>query len=230
MYKKLRLALLSLAVFLLGCVTSVFAQAEKGEIAEEEIEPIAPPRLFVAPTAGVIRSLDIALIGGGAFGAGEAEQSASSFLGGVAFGLADIAQLEIGTIGVTGAFRTGVIPKPAPGFKIKLLPEGRHWPGIAASVRVAPWTDEEKDTGRGKETYSTRTSDFYVVASKTVTLQSEHVRSVSVHGGLEVLDARLKSGVMERDKKMDPTVKDVKKSILAPFAGLEIWVTERGKR
>jgi hypothetical protein len=228
MYKKFGLTLLFMVVFLFG-VISVFAQEKEVEIAEEVIEPITPPRLFVAPTANVIRSLDVSLVGGGSYGAGEVEASAPSFLGTFAFGLADIAQIEIGTMGVTGALKAGTIPKPSPGFKMKILPEGKYWPGVAASVRVSMWTDEDKDTSKGKVTYSTRTSDFYVVASKTIKLPSEEVRSISVHGGLDVVDARLKSSIMEEAKKTTPTVKDATKSIPAPFGGLEIWVTEKGK-
>ena len=226
MYKKLGLTLLSVGVFLFGCAMGVPAQEEGVEIAEEVIEPLTPPRLFVAPTANVIRSLDVSLVGGGSYGAGEAEQSESSFLGAFAFGLADIAQIEIGTMGITGALKGGTIPKPSIGFKMKLLPEGKHWPGVAASVRVSMWTNEDKETSIAGPvvTYSTKTSDFYLVASKTIELPSEQIRSISVHGGLDIFDARLKSSIMEEEKK-DPATK----STLAPFGGLEIWVTEKGK-
>lgn len=222
--KNLELTLLSIVVFLFSCVMGVYAQEEEFEVAEEEIEPVTPPRLFVVPTANVIRSFDVSLVGGGSFGAGEAESSASSLLGTFAIGLADIAQIEIGTMGVTGALKAGTIPKPAPGFKMKLLPEGKYWPGVAASVHICMWTNEDKSTSIGDVTYSTKSSDFYVVATKKFELNRGNLRSISLHGGLDILDARLKTSAMEEAKEPDLT-----KTILAPFGGLEVWVTERGK-
>ena len=199
-------------VLLLVCGMRAYSQEE---IAKAPFEPSEPPRLYIAPTADIIPSLDLSIAGSGAFGA-----KGASFQGVAAFGLADIAQIEAYAIGVVSGTEEGSSGNVyAPGFKMMLLREGRwsySWlrsPGLAWALRSSVWSEDKEN----KINYKKKAADLYFV-------MTERFGPLSIHGGLDILDARLTSDVME-----DRELKEVKKNFLGPFVGLDIWVTERGK-
>jgi hypothetical protein len=202
-----------LFLILMVCSLSVYAQEEMAKV---PFKPSEPPRLFVSPTADIIPSLDFSLAGGSSFGA-----KGISGQGTAAFGLADIAQIEAHAMGVgRGIEGDNLRPVYAPGFKMMLLKTGmwKHSsgissPGLAWSLRSSIWNDDlEKNI-----TYKTKLADLYFVAT-------ERIGPISLHGGVDILDARFTSDVMERQKKPE-----AKKTFIGPFGGLDIAITERGK-
>jgi hypothetical protein len=121
-------------VLTLICGMKAYSQED---VAKAPFKPSEPPRLYVAPTADIIPSLDLSIAGSGSFGA-----KGSSFQGVTAFGLADIAQIEAYAIGVvTDSEQGGSSNVYAPGFKMMLLREGKwsySWfrsPGLAWALR-----------------------------------------------------------------------------------------------
>ncbi len=188
---------------------------EEIERAKAPFKPSEPPRLYVAPTADIIPSLDLSIAGSGAFGA-----KGAGFQGVTAFGLADIAQIEAYAIGVVSGFDEGNLSNVyAPGFKMLLLREGKweySWfrsPGVAWALRSSVWAKDLEN----RITYKKKAADLYFVIT-------QRLGPLSVHAGLDIFDARLTSSVME-EQGLD----EVKKNFLGPFAGLDMWVTERGK-
>lgn len=184
---------------------------EEFERAIAPFKPSEPPRLYVAPTADIIRSLDLSIAGSGAFGS-----KGASFQGVMAFGLADIAQIEAYAMNVvSGSGDSGASNVYAPGFKMMLLREGKwsySWlrsPGLAWALRSSVWNKDRE----GKITYKKKAADLYFV-------MTERLGPLSLHAGLDIFDARLTSNVMEEE---------VKKNFLGPFVGVDMWVTERGK-
>ena len=206
--------LVFLLVLLLICVMKAYPQ-EEIERAKVPFKPSEPPRLYVAPTADIIPSLDLSIAGSGAFGA-----KGAGFQGVTAFGLADIAQIEAYAIGVVSGFDDGSLSNVyAPGFKMLLLREGKwsySWfrsPGLAWALRSSVWEEDRE----GRIMYKKKAADLYFV-------MTERLGPLSIHTGLDIFDARLTSSVMEERE-----LEEVKKNFLGPFVGVDMWVTERGK-
>jgi len=201
-------------VILFACGMQAYSQ-EEVERAKAPFRPSEPPRLYVAPTADIIPSLDLSISVSGAFGA-----KGTGFQGVTAFGLADIAQIEAYAISVVSGFDDGSLGNVyAPGFKMLLLREGRwsySWlnsPGVAWALRSSVW---QKDM-ENRITYEKKAADLYFVVT-------ERLGPLSLHAGLDIFDARMTSSVMEEQGR-----DEVKKNFLGPFAGVDMWVTERGK-
>ena len=134
--------------------------------------------------------------------------------------MADIAQIEAYAIGVVSGFDEGNLSNVyAPGFKMLLLREGKwsySWfrsPGVAWALRSSVWAKDREN----RITYKKKAADLYFV-------MTERLGPLSLHAGLDIFDARLTSSVMEEQGR-----EEVKKNFLGPFAGLDMWVTERGK-
>ncbi|MBC8235572.1 hypothetical protein H8E77_38995, partial [bacterium] len=68
---------------------------EEVEKAKAPFKPVETPRLYTAPTADIIQSLDLSIAGGSSYGA-----KGASFQGTVGFGLAGIAQIEANAMGI----------------------------------------------------------------------------------------------------------------------------------
>jgi hypothetical protein len=211
---KLKNLLILSMIFILMCSINVYSQTEV-ERAKSPFRPAEPPRLYVAPTADIIPSLDISLAGGGSLG-----ENALSYQGTFAIGLADIAQVEASALNIGSSLReSGLGNVYAPGFKMMLLRTGK-WkhssgissPGLAWALRSSVWNDEEMD----RISYGTKVADLYFVAT-------ERIGPLSLHGGVDIFDARMRS---DENGKM---AQIAKRNFMGPFAGLDIWVTERGK-
>jgi len=212
----LAISLLTLTILVFSI--TVYSQEEM-ERAKASFKPSEPPRLYIAPTADIIPSLDFSVAGSGSFGA-----NGFSYQGTAGFGLADIAQIEAHAIGVgSGLDEEKFKPVYAPGFKMMLLRTGK-WthssgissPGIAWSLRSSLWRkDEEKNI-----TYKTKLADLYFVAT-------ERIGPLSIHGGVDIFDARLTSDVMDNQKP--EKLPEAKQNFIRPFGGLDISISERGK-
>jgi hypothetical protein len=107
---------------------------------------VDPPRLFSVPTAHVLGSKDIRLIGGGAFGVA----TSSSFLGTVGLGLGDIAEVEFSTVGLVNNLTQASPSVPTSAFKLKLIPENflglTFFPTVAIGIRSSTnWSDVQNE-------------------------------------------------------------------------------------
>ena len=200
-------------MILLTCSMRAYSQ-EEVERAKAPFKPVEPPRLYVAPTADIIPSLDFSIAGSGSFGA-----KGAAFQGTTAFGLADIAQIEVYSIGVVSGFKEDIGNVYAPGFKMMILREGRWsyaWlssPGLAWALRSSVWDEDTED----RITYKKKTADLYFVLT-------ERLGPLGLHAGVDIFDSRLTTGVMERQN-----IHEAKRNFIRPFGGIDIWVTERGK-
>ena len=188
---------------------------EEIEKAKAPFKPAETPRLYNAPTADIIQSLDLSIAGGSSYGA-----KGASFQGTIGFGLAGIAQIEANAMGIVSDLKDDSFSNVyAPGFKMMLLREGKwsySWlnsPGVAWALRSSVWREERRENIM----YNTKVADLYFVAT-------ERLGPLSIHAGLDIFDARLKTDIMEQE---DFAV--AKQNFFRPFGGLDIWVTERGK-
>lgn len=202
----------ALVAVLFVCVVEAYAQ-EEVERAKAPFKPVEPPRLYVAPTADIIPSLDLSVAAGGALG-----ENAFSYQGTAALGLAGIAQIEANAINIGSSFKEGGLGNVySPGFKMMLLRTGkwRHssgisTPGLAWALHSSIPREEEEN----KITYETKVANLYFVAT-------ERLGPLSVHGGLDIINARLKVGKEGGE--------EVNENFYRPFGGMDLWVTERGK-
>ena len=205
---------LSLIIASFLFLASAYCQDEI-ERAKVPFKPSNPPRLYNVPTAYIIPSLDLSVSSGGAFGT-----KGFGYQGTAGFGLADIAQIEIHAIGIGSNIEERIShPVFAPGFKMMLLRAGK-WelsgissPGISWALRSSLWREDEE----GNTLYKTKVADLYFVAT-------EKLGPISLHGGVDIFDARLISNIMERQG-----IKEVKQNFVRPFGGFDIAITERGK-
>ena len=99
----------------------------------KEINPLATHKLdhlFSIPKAEMLKSLDVNFMLGGAWGLEEQ----NSFLGSFALGLGDVAQIEVGTIGMIGNL-LGLSNISTIGLKGIIFHENEKWPSIALALR-----------------------------------------------------------------------------------------------
>ncbi|MGC9363246.1 MAG: hypothetical protein ACP5FZ_01615 [Fidelibacterota bacterium] len=199
---------------------------------------VDPPRLFTIPTAGVLGSKDISLMGGGAFGVAVQQ----SFLGTIGMGLGNIAEVEFSTVGLINNISHGSPSVSTSAFKIQLIPENlfgwRFSPQLAVAIRSsADWKSVTSDSKalsansdfyvyneftQRKECavnaigYSTRFTIMYGVA----TLPLGPLR---IHSGLTLTDIRIKDMNVDYIWLEDNNApKEKQKNLIGGFAGFEI--------
>jgi len=195
-------------IFCLGSVViieAVMTIAETPKIsatgiarAEQAQSGIDPARLFTIPTATVLRSRDINLTGGSAFGG----SSNQSFLGVIAVGLGNIAEVEFSSTKLVNNIAQGSPITPTSAFKLQLIPShlfGWSWfPTAAVAIRsTAEWShirsDQTKiaanqswmDRGIYNIGYQTRFSVLYLISSIQLGF-------LGLHGGMNLMDIRTK--------------------------------------
>jgi len=192
------------------------AQEETGEEIEEG--PIDPRRLFVIPVADVLRSLDVNLGGGSAFGVRKEETR--PFLGHIRLGLGGVAEVELSTMGIINELAEGSASIPMAAFKLRFISEGKLRPAVAAALQSSLWDTEERDGifPYGTVKFQKRLSTLYFVASKTF-------EKVSIHAGLSISDLRIRT-LEADDTPISPVSGATKdyfnKNLFGPFVGLRI--------
>jgi len=192
------------------------AQEEAGEEIEEG--PIDPRRLFVIPVADVLRSLEVNLGGGSAFGVRKEETR--PFLGHIRLGLGGVAEVELSTMGIINELAEGSSSIPTAAFKLRFISEGKYRPAVAAALQSSLWDTEERDgvIPYGTVQFQKRLSTLYLVASKTF-------EKVSMHAGLSVSDLRIRT-LEEDDTPISPVAGSEKdyfnKNLFGPFVGFRI--------
>ncbi len=199
---------------------------------------VDPPRLFSVPTARVLGSKDISLMGGGAFGVAMQR----SILGTVGIGLGNIAEVEFSTVGLINNIAQGSPTVTTSAFKIQLIPENlfglSFFPALAVSIRSsANWKDIQSDwsmirsnsdfyannpaTGMDECAinsigYNTRFTIMYGVT--TIPLGPLHL-----HAGLSLTDVRVKEASIDYiwlEDNNDPEEKQ--KNLIGGFLGFDI--------
>ncbi len=181
---------------------------------EPEPLPIEPSHLFTVPAGQVVRSMDLDIYGAGIF----LGDTGSKTLGtGAALGLGDIAQVEIGTMGLIDSFagESGLKSVPSGGLKV-YIPMWKYWHGLAASFHRS---GTHKSYWRG-QTYEQRLGSFSVVASLANYLTPGE--GAAPGGGWKGIKVKTHLGL----KYLDPRVASDDgsgASFLRPFGGFEVW-------
>lgn len=227
--------------FCLNCGDSMADELTEWETAKQSqvrykkrfiSERVDPPRLFTTPTSKVLGSMDIRLVGGGAFGVA----TDRSFLGTVAVGLGDIAEVEFSTIGMISNIARGSTVFPTSAFKLLLVPENRwHIPTLAVALRSsANWQDVQSDAhtlrayGLGENAmsadeqvsnigYDTRFTTLYGVSTL-------RVWRLSLHAGISLTDVRMKELMVDYywGQPSHSAPDEVQKNLIGGFFGFDI--------
>jgi len=197
---------------------------------------IDPRRLFVIPSAYVLRSFEFNASFGTNFGVITEEKR--PFLGRTRIGLGDLAEVEISNEGIINRLSKGSPAIPTVAFKLQLLPEGRVFPAVAGALRSSLWIGEERAvdaTLRAKFQlpstnlkFEKRLATLYFIASKTI-------GPTSFHAGLSISDLRVRTKDAGTGEPISPTAEYVKandkdyfnKNVFTPFVGLQALVNER---
>ena len=200
----------ALALF---CLTALGAKASERGMEAEPL-PIEPSNLFSIPAGRVVRSMDLDLYGAGIFLGDKGSKPLGT---GAVLGLGDIAEVEVGTMGLIDSFEGESSLKSVTSGGLKVyIPMWKYWHGLAASFRrsgthKARW---------GDETYEQRVGNFSIVASLANYLTPREGAApdggwkgikVKTHVGFKYVDPRLVS----KDGSSG--------SFLRPFGGFEVW-------
>jgi len=198
-------------------------------------ERVDPPRLFSVPTARVLRSMDIRVMGGGAFGVA----TDRSFLGTVGIGLGDIAEVEFSTEGMLSNISRGSTVFPTSAFKLQLIPENKwHIPSLTIAFRSsANWQDVQSDdktlranaknfnewndeagfitpiSGIG---YDTRFTTMYGITTLKLWF-------LSLHAGISLTDVRVKELLVSYygwDDRSEP--EELQENLIGGFFGFDL--------
>jgi hypothetical protein len=205
-------------------------QARERQLRRFITDRVDPPRLFTVPAARVLGSMDVRVMGGGAFGVA----TNRSFLGTVGIGLGDIAEVEFSTVGMVTNISRGSTVFPTSAFKLMLIPENRwHIPTLAIAFRnSANWQDVQSDkevlkqggalfidaqTGERIRSigYDTRFTTMHGVT--TIQLWTLHL-----HAGLSLTDVRVRDLSIQSDRSLFATPEEKQKNLVGGFFGFDI--------
>jgi hypothetical protein len=195
-----------------------------------------PRRLFVIPSAYVLKSFEVNASVGTNFGVITEEKR--PFLGRTRIGLGDLAEVEISNEGIINRLSKGSPAIPTVAFKLQLLPEGRVFPAVAGALRSSLWTGEERSLSAATRVkfqlpsnsikFEKRLATLYLVASKTI-------GPTSFHAGMSISDLRVRAKDAGTGASFSPDAEFIKandrdyfnKNIFTPFAGLQAAVNDR---
>ena len=207
------------------------SQVEKKEQQLEPISkgPVDPRRLFVIPTADVLRSLEVNFGGGSSFGVRKTEER--PFLGHMRLGLGGVAEVEVSTLGIINRLSAGSATIPSAAFKLKFLSEGKLRPAFAGALVSTLWNSEERwsETLLDYVKFQRRLSTLYFVATKTFS-------QVSVHAGISINDLRIKTTTVD-DEYISPTRAEAESSdkdyfnrnLVGGFIGVKVELNPKTK-
>ncbi|UCH09603.1 MAG: hypothetical protein JSU61_10295 [Fidelibacterota bacterium] len=201
-------------------------QARERQLKRFISDRVDPPRLFTVPAARVLGSMDVRVMGGGAFGVA----TDRSFLGTVGIGLGDIAEVEFSTVGMVTNISRGSTVFPTSAFKLMLIPENRyHIPTLAIAFRnSANWQDVQSDRkvleaqrdlvadGIRNIGYGTRFTTMHGVTTL-------RLWSLSIHLGLSLTDVRVRDLTVESDYYgVYEAPEEKQKNLVGGFFGFDI--------
>ena len=186
---------------------------------------VDPPRLFSVPTARVLRSMDIRVMGGGAFGVA----TDRSFLGTIGIGLGDIAEVEFSTEGMLSNISRGSTVFPTSAFKLKLIPENKwHIPSLAIAFRSsANWQDVQSDwevlnSNRDMLAANITNIGYDTRYTTIIAVSTLQLWVLSLHAGASMTDIRVKDlSVKSYDDSFSDPVEE-QKNLIGGFFGFDI--------
>jgi len=202
-----------LGALLIACMAGVPTQAQERGMAPAP-PPIEPSNLFSIPAGRVTRSLDLDITASGLFlGEGSSLPTGTSAV----LGLGDIAEVELGSMGLGTSFRgKGELQTvPTGGLKV-YLPMWKYWHGVAAAFRRSGTHREIVD---GVE-YEKRVGNFLVVGTLANFLTPEEGNRPGA--GWKGIKIKTHMGVTFIDPNMTPVV-DNARAFWRPFGGFEMW-------
>ncbi len=238
---------LCVTLVLCVCVTFRIAGARQGQpasIATAKMNVLlssasAPPRLFLAPTSGLLNSYETLLSIGSSYGVGHD----GGFLARAAFGLGGIGEVEFSTTEVINELTGEMTKFPTRSLKIGLIPEflrdSWYIPNVVAQLRASSWGEvvRQGDYLRTANTMEyekksltdihleSRVTTLYVVAGLDGALGGVHI-------GFTVTDVRTKEGWLwlydaENIEYDTRTIPEIEKNIAGPFGGFIINMNSR---
>ena len=161
-------------------------------------EPLSPSRLFNVPTAAVIASRDISLMGASAIGL----SAGRSLFGNIGIGLGDVAEVEFSTVGLANNIARGNPTVTTSAFKVKLSPDNyfnwKRCPQLALAFRSsANWKDVNSDQSTiqtnnewtDKGIYNVRYNTRFTILYGIITLPFEKIK---LHAGVSSTDIRIR--------------------------------------
>jgi hypothetical protein len=197
-----------------------------------------PSRLFSIPSADILKSMEISVSGGGAFGVEGGKTLLRNFI----IGLGSIAEVEFTSSGMTNRLTGKSESLPTSSFKVSLIPERYrdHWyiPDIAVQLRSASWQSLEGNNNALQSEYKAysaymngnlhaidqvqkRFSILYMIMGKRIPGFG------SLQLGISQTDVRTKGGyqTIYLPYQLEYTtdeIPEMKKSFLSPMGGFEI--------
>lgn len=194
------------------------ASSERGVAAPPP--PVEPSSLFSIPTGRVVRSMDIDLSGTGVV----LSESGSRPLVGAVLGLGDIAQVEIGTIGIVSS-----IDKPdqlrdvhSAGLKV-FVPLTHYAQGLAVSFRRSGTFTERFN----RVDYDAKVGEFYTVATVANYPREEYATEPTA--GWAGLKVKGHAGMKYVDAQLEATT-DTRAAFWRPVGGVELWKNDARAR
>jgi hypothetical protein len=225
----------------------LLALLTKPIFSQENHKPISnPSRLFNLTTAGVMRSAEICISGGSAFGM----ESKSALIRNLTIGLGGIAEAEISTTGQTNQLTGELESFAMSSFKINPIPESlqrcRFLPNIVVQLESSSWKNIQNESGSIKSTY-TDASSFS--GENLLALRVKERFSVlhliigkqwsfgGFQAGVCATDVRLKDGTRTyytmdaygQYHYNNSDIPEVQKSYWTPLGGIEIKANDKTK-
>lgn len=191
----------SFIMFMLTFTSYCFSIANQDEANTQKVLAFQFPhdinRIFASPTADVLKSLDVNIILGGAFGFEES----SNFLGNVALGLGGVADIEVNTGSLLGALANVNQNIPTIVLKGKIYEGSEKYPAIAIGLRSSNDWDRTKIFESGIRTsepdlyneglrnvdYEARITTAFIAFSKNAN------ENLSLHAGGGISDLRYRN-------------------------------------
>jgi len=191
-----------------------------------------PSRLFSVPTAQVLPEMNVALTLGNSFGLEVGE----SILGTLGFGLGNIAEVEVSTLGLIAGLATGETLIRTAGLKVQILSAGEVVPSVGLALRSSnDWERESRNEdiirtfAAGEYREGLRGLDYEAkITSLSFSLSKPIHERTRLHAGVSVLDVRYRN-VQPRYVFLGPIVAtaEVRKTQWHGYGGFEYTVNKR---
>lgn len=225
----------SLIVFILTFTSYCFSNANQDEANTQKVQAFQFPhdinRIFASPTADVLKSLDVNIILGGAFGFEES----SNFLGNIALGLGGVADIEVNTGSLLGALANVNQNIPTIVLKGKIYQGSEKFPSIAIGLRSSNDWDRTKIFESGIRTsepnlyneglrnvdYEARITTAFIAFSKNA------YENLSFHAGGGISDLRYRNVRLSWNYGYSDDGAIHKKQLGYVFGGLIFTINER---
>ena len=180
-------------------------------------QPVEPSFLFTVPAGRVVRSMDLDIALSGVFFGAGGEQSLGTA---AALGLGDIAQVELGSMGISNSLAgpRRVDAVPAGGLRV-YLPVWRYLQGLTATFRRSGTSEVRL----GDEDYRMKVGDLALMGTLANFATSEE--GAAAAGGWQGIKVRTHLGLIYVDPNLSNSAGSLRMAggFWKPFGGLELW-------